>query len=1255
MRGRLGCFGRRAMVAAILAALWLSVLPAQVWAQTDQAVFYHHGILYTIAPQYIRAEFEGEALTLQFSTNVKALNSAALTQTEYGYMLDYGSVKIKVTIPHNMPKVKLTFAGSGKDISKFHVKVIGEDTRIGQTKSLAQDAYKVKLSRLKFDWSDAKGMSPKFSGDTLSFDVSGAFEIDPEIGADEGSFTLPRVLTYQNGQVTYASDNVTYYYYANASGAWYNATTYNDNGAGFLIIPKGTTIDSAQSQYITYTFPNYREWQYYVNVTVVNSGTTLTNYPVKVTLNTQSLISQGKMRSDGGDIRFITTSGTLLNYYVESGINTANTIIWVLMPSIPNGNTTIVMLYGNPTATSQSSETAVFPYKTTFHDGSNMTGWTFSYNLVTGGSAPIFSSSSGYIRHDQAANTLYYYAEEGSATYIAAYYYLDFNFTKKIKNLIISTYIDGSFTYYSGGYIYSQGGSFTLQYKVGSSYTNIVSSSFSTAPVLSTTQTILSSWTDVAGIRIQVYTYGSCRAGYALYNNAHYSRTDYLNLTYQEYPSTVLPTYVGSEANNPTTKQSASYASASLNSTHNIITVPYASDCHKTISALLKWSSPNAVYDLQVSPTLMIPSTTISAKALLKDPYGNPLNTQATIYLLNAQGQTVNQTVGTTTNGWLNVTFTAPATNGYYYIQAVSNDPNYKGVLSTQIQVSDGFYITVVSEEPGVYYKQPNTLLSVTLRLLYVADNSSVPGAEVRLYEGSLLLDTQYTNSSGYATVKGTVPNHDFTWRISANTSQSSNFINLDYEINALSNALTVEGDYQNMVVKFNTTVMKGLITRHHIALYQVEEGDGSFDLWLNATANNVKIPLITVFDTSLRENDEFILAAHLENYNPTWVHNATLVLSIRTATGQPVMDVTFDFGDVKPASAAVRQVVTTFKGVLPYGTPPLAYTYSFTCDIGNATSATPELFPVIVTDDHVRVLSAVIITDVWGQHCQTALKGDPEATYLYATAVDMLGLTNITKARIEIPYVRECTLRVWAEPYTVESNLNFTVNAEVAFNTSPPSSLLLCLQGEGVNSIVQGSNHSWALTAPVKPLYALSPITYRVRAMDQNGFVYAESTVTVDVFNFPPKVFLNSPREGAILNGTIAVDLDVQDDSGVADVQYRIDDGQWQILDAPYDFELDTAKLLDGRHILYVKAVDRAGFTQISQFYFYSQNGELLWQWQGALQQILGLAANISFPVFLGFGAVMIILGYSLAKIRAKKPQPPIVVQVLEKKGGKK
>jgi hypothetical protein len=152
---------------------------------------------------------------------------------------------------------------------------------------------------------------------------------------------------------------------------------------------------------------------------------------------------------------------------------------------------------------------------------------------------------------------------------------------------------------------------------------------------------------------------------------------------------------------------------------------------------------------------------------------------------------------------------------------------------------------------------------------------------------------------------------------------------------------------------------------------------------------------------------------------------------------------------------------------------------------------------------------------------------------------------------------------------------------------------------------------------------------------------------VTVDIFNFPPRIYLNNPKEGSILNGTTTFDLQIEDDSGVTDVQYKIDDGQWQNLIEPYDFELDTAKLLDGRHILYVRAVDGVGFVQTAQYYFYSQNGQLLWQWQSALQQILGIAANISFPVFIGFGVVMIVLGYVLAKIRAKKPQPPIVVQI--------
>jgi len=74
------------------------------------------------------------------------------------------------------------------------------------------------------------------------------------------------------------------------------------------------------------------------------------DYQLKITVNTQSLILAGKMNSTGSDIRFgsTCTGTTLLNYWIESGINTANTVIWVKIPSLPSSTFTIVfMFFGN--------------------------------------------------------------------------------------------------------------------------------------------------------------------------------------------------------------------------------------------------------------------------------------------------------------------------------------------------------------------------------------------------------------------------------------------------------------------------------------------------------------------------------------------------------------------------------------------------------------------------------------------------------------------------------------------------------------------------------------------------------------------------------------------------------------------------------------------------------------------------------------------------------------------------------------------
>jgi hypothetical protein len=145
-------------------------------------------------------------------------------------------------------------------------------------------------------------------------------------------------------------------------------------------------------------------------------------------LDTQSLISAGKMRSDGGDIRFTDSDETtLLNYWVESGINTSSTKIWVKVPSIPaSSSKTIYVYYGNPSATSLSSATNTFireidggqPVMGSWHmdetsgstvgdaSGNSNTGTASGTTIVDGrfNKARIFNGTSDYINVPDASS-----------------------------------------------------------------------------------------------------------------------------------------------------------------------------------------------------------------------------------------------------------------------------------------------------------------------------------------------------------------------------------------------------------------------------------------------------------------------------------------------------------------------------------------------------------------------------------------------------------------------------------------------------------------------------------------------------------------------------------------------------------------------------------------------------------------------------------------------------------------------------------
>ncbi len=112
-------------------------------------------------------------------------------------------------------------------------------------------------------------------------------------------------------------------------------------------------------------------WTYTQPISIQeNSGTEVLNYQLQLTINTATPIAAGQMLADGSDLRFTSecSGGTSFNYWIESGINTASTKIWVKVDTLhANAVRTIYMQYGNAIAgaTSSIQQTFVGPHSST--------------------------------------------------------------------------------------------------------------------------------------------------------------------------------------------------------------------------------------------------------------------------------------------------------------------------------------------------------------------------------------------------------------------------------------------------------------------------------------------------------------------------------------------------------------------------------------------------------------------------------------------------------------------------------------------------------------------------------------------------------------------------------------------------------------------------------------------------------------------------------------------------------------------------
>lgn len=141
----------------------------------------------------------------------------------------------------------------------------------------------------------------------------------------------------------------------------------------FLLLFSVLLLTSAVSELSSQACNCFPGWRYRMTITISNNNASAyTLFEVRDSLNTQVLVAAGKMKADGGDIRFADSLCTPLNYFVESGINTNATKIWIRVPSLPaNGSRTIYLYYGNPAAVTQSNANSTFSFYEGF-DANNL-------------------------------------------------------------------------------------------------------------------------------------------------------------------------------------------------------------------------------------------------------------------------------------------------------------------------------------------------------------------------------------------------------------------------------------------------------------------------------------------------------------------------------------------------------------------------------------------------------------------------------------------------------------------------------------------------------------------------------------------------------------------------------------------------------------------------------------------------------------------------------------------------------------------
>jgi hypothetical protein len=158
-----------------------------------------------------------------------------------------------------------------------------------------------------------------------------------------------------------------------------------------ILLAAGCLIASAQS------LPP-QGWAYRRIITITNTGPQLTNYQVRIDLNASSF-DFSKAKTDGSDLRVtIGQSDAPVPFWIEKW-GGGNGTIWVRVPALPTGQTTLRLYYGNAAARNESNGNLSFD----FFDDFASTSWTRGY-FSLGPDAMVLRQDQSF--EDSAPHTL---------------------------------------------------------------------------------------------------------------------------------------------------------------------------------------------------------------------------------------------------------------------------------------------------------------------------------------------------------------------------------------------------------------------------------------------------------------------------------------------------------------------------------------------------------------------------------------------------------------------------------------------------------------------------------------------------------------------------------------------------------------------------------------------------------------------------------------------------------------------------------